>query len=103
MDIAGRYIGIWVTREEIEAIFGFDPTSEAGIFMLRGKVLGESEELGLWIELDGVSAPPDENVFPDIPSKRPRRLIRWEFIHSAELFDKHEDMDEVVDFRPLAA
>jgi hypothetical protein len=103
MDIIGRYIGIWVTREEMEAIFGFDPTGDSSMFMLGGKVLGESDRVGLWIELDAVSAPPDDNVFPDVPVQKPRRLIRWEFIHSAELFDKKEDARGVVDFRPLAA
>jgi hypothetical protein len=102
MDLTGSYIGIWVTTEEMEAIFGFEPTSAGAIFMLRGRVVGESDEVGLWVELHAVAAPPDE-VFADIASEKPRRLIRWEFIHAAELFDKAEDMDEPADFRPLAA
>jgi hypothetical protein len=32
MDLTGRYIGIWVTTEEMEAIFGFEPTATAAIF-----------------------------------------------------------------------
>jgi hypothetical protein len=102
MDLTGSYIGIWVTAEEMEAIFGFEPTATSAIFMLRGKVIGESEEVGLWIELHAVSAPPDD-LFADVASEKPRRLIRWEFIHSAELFDKAEDMEVMADFRPLAA
>src|SRR5687768_14677242 len=82
MDLTGRYIGIWVTAEEMEAIFGFEPAATSAIYMLRGKVLGETDEVGLWIELQGVSAPP-EDLFPDIAAEKPRRLIRWEFIHSA--------------------
>jgi hypothetical protein len=103
MDVIGRYMGIWVSTEEMEAIFGFDPVSDASVYMIRGKVIGETDNVGLWLELEGVSAPPDENVFPDIPVQKPRRLIRWEFIHSAELFDKQEDMQGTADFRPLAA
>jgi hypothetical protein len=102
MDLNGRYIGIWVTAEEMEAIFGFEPTSTAPIYMISGKVMGETDEVGLWIELHAVSAPP-ENLFPDIASEKPQRLIRWEFIHSAELFDTAEDMQGTADFRPLAA
>ena len=102
MDLTGRYIGIWVTPEEMDAIFGFEPTSTSPVFMLRGRVLGESDDVGLWIELHAVSAPPDD-LFPDVASERPRRLIRWEFIHSAELFDNAEDMESTADFRPLAA
>jgi hypothetical protein len=102
MDLTGSYIGIWVTPEEMEAIFAFEPTGTAPIYMLRGKVLGETDEVGLWIELHAVSAPPDD-VLPDVASERPRRLIRWEFIHSAELFATAEDMEATADFRPLAA
>ncbi len=102
MDLTGSYIGIWVTPEEMEAIFAFEPAGTAPIFMLRGRVLGETDEVGLWIELHAVSAPPDD-LFSDVVSEKPRRLIRWEFIHSAELFDKAEDMEGTADFRPLAA
>jgi hypothetical protein len=102
MDLTGRYIGIWVTTEEMEAIFGFEPTSTAAIYMLRGKVIGETDEVGLWIELHAVSAPP-EDLLPDVASEKPRRLIRWEFIHAAEIFDSAEDMQGTADFRPLAA
>jgi hypothetical protein len=102
MDLTGSYIGIWVTPEEMEAIFGFEPTATSAIYMLRGKVIGETDEVGLWIELHAVASPP-EDLFPDVASERPRRLIRWEFIHSAELFDAAEDMDAPADFRPLAA
>ena len=48
MDLTGSYIGIWFTREEIETIFGLDPLADATVYMLRGKVLGESENVGLW-------------------------------------------------------
>ena len=102
MDLTGSYIGIWVTTEEMEAIFGFEPASTSAIYMLRGKVIGETDEVGLWIELHAVSAPP-EDLFPDVASEKPRRLVRWEFIHSAELFDSAEDMEATADFRPLAA
>jgi hypothetical protein len=102
MDLTGQYIGIWVTPEEMDAIFGFEPASTSSVFMLRGKVIGESDDVGLWIELQAISAPP-EDLFPDVASEKPRRLIRWEFIHSAELFDNAEDMEGTADFRPLAA
>ena len=103
MDLTGSYIGIWFTREEIETIFGIDPLADATVYMLRGKVLGESRDVGLWIEVHAVAAPPEDHVFPDIPAEKPRRLIRWEFVHSSELFDTAEEMQVPADFRPLAA
>ena len=59
MDLTGSYIGIWFTREEIETIFGLDPLADATVYMLRGQVLGESENVGLWVEVHGVAAPPE--------------------------------------------
>lgn len=104
MDIIGRYIGIWVTHDEIAAIFGFDPSSQAKVFMLGGKVIGEAYGVGLWVQLDVVSvgAPPND-LFADLPKEKPRRLVRWEYIHAAEVFDERQEMERIGGFRPAAA
>ncbi len=31
MNMTGKYLSIWVSREEIEKIFGLDPTSTARV------------------------------------------------------------------------
>jgi hypothetical protein len=38
-----------------------------------------------------------------VPEKKPRCLIRWEFIHVAELFDTKEAVEGTADFWPMAA
>jgi hypothetical protein len=105
MDIVGMYIGIWVARDEIEQIFGLDPVSSARVFLLGGEVLGEAPAgMGLWVRLDTVSiAGGPHDLFPDLAKEKPRRLIRWEYIRAAEMFDTKFDMERVVGFRPHAA
>ena len=71
--------------------------------LLAGEVVGEAPGIGLWIRLDTVAVgggPHD--LFPDLAKERPRRLIRWEYIRAAEMFDDRIEMDQVVGFRPHA-
>jgi len=104
MNIVGSYIGIWVTRDEIEQIFGLDPLSTARVFLLGGEVVGEAEGIGLWIRLDTASiAGGPVDLFPDLAKERPRRLILWQYIRAAEIFDSKLEMERVVGFRPHAA
>jgi len=104
MRIVGKYVGIWVTREEVSAIFGFVPPSSARAFMIGGRVVGETLGLGLWMEMEFVSeGGPASNLFPDLPKEKPRRLVRWEFIRAAEMFDDVPAMERQVDFQPRAA
>ncbi|OLB96652.1 MAG: hypothetical protein AUH30_12090 [Candidatus Rokubacteria bacterium 13_1_40CM_68_15] len=104
MEVSGKYLGIWVTSDELEEIFGLHPAIGATVFLLGGEVVGEMPELGLWVRLDTVSVgggPLD--LFPDLAKERPRRLIRWEYIHAAELFEDRTELERVVGFRPHAA
>jgi hypothetical protein len=54
MNIAGKYVGIWVTRDELETIFCLDPVSAARRFLVAGTVLGDAPGVGLWLQLDTV-------------------------------------------------
>jgi hypothetical protein len=104
LDIIGQYIGIWLTREEIEAILGFMPTTVARGFIVGGKVVGESSGIGVWIELEFVAVgDPSDNLYPDLAKEKPRRMIRWDYIRAAELFPDRSSMDRTVDFQPRAA
>jgi len=98
MEIAGKYLGVTVRYEEMVAILGWDPPSVARDFMIVGKVLGESP-VGVWVMLEAISvgAPP-ENLFPDLPKEHPKRLVRWEFVRSAEVFDERPDAEQAIGF-----
>jgi len=99
MDIAGKYVGIWVSREELETIFSLDPISVARRFLVVGTVLGEAPGVGLWMQLDTVSTLGEPDIFPDLAKERPRRLIRWDYVHAAELFEDKTELERVVGFR----
>jgi hypothetical protein len=104
MDVIGKYLGIWVTADEIEAIFGLQPGGTAAIYLVGGEIVGAIPELGLWVRLDNVSvAGGPSDVFPDLSKERPRRLIRWEYIRAAELFEDRLEIERVAGFRPQAA
>jgi hypothetical protein len=102
MDINGRYLGIWVLRDELAAILGFDPPdppSPGQTFTVVGKVVGESP-VGLWLTLEAVTmGVPPESVFPDLQKGKPRRLVRWEYVRAAELFDEKPDVERSLGFR----
>ena len=96
MKIIDRYVGIWVTNGEIKDILGFQPPSQEPMFMLGGKVVGESP-VGLWIMLETISAGlPPENLFPDMRREKPRRFVRWDYVRAAEVFDERPDMEKPV-------
>lgn len=104
MTIVDKYIGIWVTHDELEAILGVDVALAARTFMLGGKVVAESPGIGLWVELEFVaSGDPAENLFPALARDKPRRLVRWQFMRAAELFEKLPAMDRLDSFEARAA
>ena len=39
------------------------------------------------MELETVSTLGERDIFPDVAKERPRRLIRWDYIRAAEMFD----------------
>jgi hypothetical protein len=100
MDMKDKYLGIWITRAELEDIFSLEPTSTAARFLLAGTVVGDAPGVGLWMQLDTVSTLGERDIFPDIGKERPRRLIRWDYIRSAEMFDDKMELERVVGFRP---
>lgn len=55
--------------------------------------------MGPWLMLEAITvgAPP-ENLFPDVPKEHPQRLVRWEFIRAAEVFDEKPDVEQTVGF-----
>jgi len=46
MDLIGKYLGIWVNRDEIVEIFGLHPASTAKVFIVGGEVIGAIPALG---------------------------------------------------------
>jgi len=104
MDLIGTYLGIWVTRDEIVDIFGLHPASTAKVFILGGGIIGAIPALGLVMRLDTVAVSGEsEDIFPDVAKDRPRRLIRWEYIRAAELFEDKLQIERVTGYHPRAA
>ena len=60
--------------------------------------------IGIWVQLDmaavGATA---YSLFPDLAKEKPHRLVRWDYIRAAELFDDKADLEHVVGFRRQAA
>jgi len=103
MDIKDKYLGIWVTRAELETIFALEPVSTAARFLVAGTVVGEAPGVGLWMQLETVSTLGERDIFPDLAKERPRRLIRWDYIRAAEMFDDKMELERAVGFRPTLA
>ena len=104
MDLIGTYLGIWVTRDEIVDIFGLHPASTAKVFILGGGIIGAIPALGLVMRLD--TRRRGRRVgghLPDVAKDRPRRLIRWEYIRAAELFEDKLQIERVTGYHPRAA
>ncbi len=90
MDLIGKYLGIWVNRDEIVEIFGLHPASTAKVFIVGGEVIGAIPALGLFMRLDTVAVSGEsEDIFPDVAKDRPRRLSEGRYVHpSATLHDR---------------
>jgi hypothetical protein len=73
MDMKDKYLGIWITRAELEDIF-------SARFLVAGTVVGDSPGVGLWMQLDTVSTLGD--------------------IRSAEMFEDKIELERAVGFRP---
>ena len=103
MDIKDKYLGIWVTRGELETIFSLEPASTATRFLVAGTVVGEAPGIGLWMKLETVSTLGERDIFPDLAKEHPCRLIRWDYIHAAEMFEDKMELERAVAFRPTLA
>jgi len=44
-----------------------------------------------------------EDIFPDVAKDRPRRLIRWEYIRAAEIFEDKVQTERVTGYHSRAA
>lgn len=108
MDLVGLYINIFMNeREAFASIFGAPRAddSEDKNLILSGKVVGETPGVGLWVEVDGLTdvtdAVDDDDAKPVIPTLsehvRPR-LIRWEFISNACIFEDKPSRLEIRGF-----
>jgi hypothetical protein len=100
MDIQDKYLGVWITREELETIFSLQPASTAARFLIAGTVVGDTPGIGVWLQLDTVATFGERDIFPDIAKEHPCRLIRWDYIHAAEMFDDKTELERAVGFRP---
>lgn len=72
--------------------------------MIGGKVVGETAGIGLWIQLEFVSEGElANNLFSNLPKEQRLRLVRWEYIRAAEMFNEKPAMERAVGFQPQAA
>jgi hypothetical protein len=103
MEIKDKYLGIWVTRAELETIFSLEPATTATRFLVAGTVVGDVPGVGVWMRLETVSTFGERDIFPDLAKERPCRLIRWDYIHAAEMFGDKMELERAVGFRPNLA
>jgi hypothetical protein len=93
-----------VNHDELESIIGMDVAVAARTFMMGGKVVAESPGIGLWVALEFVATgDPAENLFPELARDKPCRLVRWQYVRSAEMFDALPAMARVDGLRARAA
>src|SRR5262245_47200959 len=100
MEMKDKYLGIWITREELEEMFSLAPVSTAARFLIAGTVIGDAPGVGLWMQLDTVSTLGETDVFPGLAKEHPRRLVRWDYIRAAEMFADKAELERTVGFRP---
>ena len=102
MDLVGRWIAIWMTRAQaLQAIVGFSETAAAASqpVLLGGRIAGESP-VGLWVEIDSLNDANGKEVIDGITQAVRPRLIRWDFMTNAALFNDRPKDPDSVGFRP---
>ncbi len=94
MDLIGQYLVFWMSGESLSQTFPRLEEHRAGIWMLWGKVKGETPGVGLWIELRAMNKGLSSELALMPEPAWATVLFRWEHIISASLAaelptDKH--------------
>jgi len=84
MDLAGKYLVIWLSPEGIETFLGVPVSAEERAmttWTVAGQVVGEARP-GLWLRVKRVLLP-EEMPLPE----EPLYFLRWELVTTARLYD----------------
>ena len=86
MDLAGKYVVIWLSPEAIETFLGVPGPSEdtaMTTWTVAGQVVGEAGP-GLWVRVKRVLLPNGD----EMPlHEEPVYFLRWELLTTARLYD----------------
>jgi hypothetical protein len=86
VDLAGKYLVLWLSPEAIETFLGvLEPSQEHAMttWTVAGQIVGESRP-GLWVRVTRVLLPNgDEMPLPE----EPVYFLRWELVTTARLYD----------------
>jgi hypothetical protein len=86
MDLAGKYLVVWLSPEAIETFLGgLEPSEENAMttWTVAGQVVGEAGP-GLWLRVKRVLLPNGEEM--PLPEE-PVYFLRWELVTTARLYD----------------
>jgi hypothetical protein len=86
MDLAGKYLVVWLSPEAIETFLGvLEPAQEHAMttWTVAGQVVGEAGP-GLWVRVKRVLLPSGEPM--PLPEE-PVYFLRWELLTTARLYD----------------
>lgn len=86
MDLAGKYLVVWLSPEAIETFLGvLEPAQEHAMmtWTVAGQVVGESGP-GLWVRVKRVLLPSGRG---DAAPRGAVYFLRWELVTTARLYD----------------
>jgi hypothetical protein len=85
MELAGKYLVVWLSAEAVETFLGIlDPQQESPFasWVVAGQIAGESVP-GLWMLVERVTMPDGRDV--PVPEDAVY-FLRWEFLTTARLY-----------------
>jgi hypothetical protein len=86
MDLAGKYLVVWVSPEAVETFLGvLEPAQERAMttWTVAGQIVGEAGPV-LWVRVKRVLLPNGE----EMPLREePVYFLRWELVMTARLYD----------------
>jgi hypothetical protein len=86
MDLAGKYLVVWLSPEAVETFLGVPVTAEERAmttWTVAGQVVGEAAP-GLWVRVKRVLLPNGD----EMPlHEDPVYFLRWELVTTARLYD----------------
>ena len=86
MDLAGKYVVVWLSPEAIETFLGVPvPAHESALttWTVAGQIVGETGP-GLWLRVKRVLLPNGEEMSL---REEPVYFLRWELVTTARLYD----------------
>jgi hypothetical protein len=97
MDLTGKFVRIDVSGAVISNLFDSPIREDDARWTLIGEAMGETIGVGVWLQILGMIAPHEKEVWQEIKAVY---LIRWEWVLNAAILPEKPKSLGQIGYRP---